>query len=49
MNLITDATAGQAESHIPIAATANAFIIGKAFQASTVNGDTILIFMGGSQ
>ena len=48
-NLITDATAGQAEAHTPIAATANAFIIGKAFQASTVNGDTILIFMGGSQ
>ncbi len=49
MQLITDATAGQAESHIPIAATANAFILCKALQASTVNGDTILVIMVGSQ
>lgn len=47
--LITDATAGQAEAHTPIAATANAYILCKALQASTANGDTILVFMGGSQ
>lgn len=47
--LITDGTAGQAEMHTPIAATANAYILCKAMQISTVNGDTILVFMGGSQ
>lgn len=46
--LITDATAGQAESENSVTAGAERHTLGKACQASTVLGDTILvILMGG--
>lgn len=46
--LITDATAGQAESENSVTAGQERHTLGKACQTSTVNGDTILcILMGG--
>lgn len=48
-SLISDATAGQAEPADTVVATANAFVLCKALQPSTVNGDTILVIMVGSQ
>lgn len=47
--LVTDATAGQAEDIASVTANNDAYPIGKALQTSTVNGDTILIFMGGAR
>ena len=47
--LVTDATAGQAEDIVSVTVNQDAYPIGKALQLSTVDGDTILIFMGGSR
>ena len=47
--LVTDATVGQAEDIVSVVADTDAYPLGKALQISTANGDTILVFMGGSR
>ena len=47
--LVSDATAGQAEDIVSVTVNQDAYPLGKALQPSTANGDTILIFMGGSR
>ena len=47
--LVSDATAEQSENIVTVTANQDVCPLGKALQISTVNGDTILIFMGGSR
>ena len=47
--LVTDATAGQAESAATVTADTDAHVFARALQVSTVDGDTILVILGGAR